>query len=563
MQRLYSWSAYGAVIAFFCLAFVSKAYSQSCTAVYLQSKKAIAVVAFPTSEKALFSQWGKQYGHIAEFKSIKKNLSEALSKVEDPLSIVSGLVRGADKKIRTLQELDKFVEALLDSQNAITKLSDWVKSEDHALFIYDFLTKTTLSYRQQLLDHLIAQNLYFTDSYPVRGPPAEQRHLVTYSFEKEGFSEKITDWYRSPKKTDAEWALLTESQRLDELQQLHLPVKKFLDPSAVAFTKDKPDYLSGFSLEAGDSQRSGWSWEISHKAYEISYYQTIKRIREVSRHFNETHSIHAHVVFEIPRKYKSIESFMMWFKRLNDYLYLRGIEEGLHGNYLTGIANLKTDLSLWERVSRQIHIFSTNDSIGLHSDNSLGQSSKFFSAGLRSGIYGAGISKDSKRIGIELRDTTRNLDKLEDYIKQVSESVSEFRWEVAADRIGQIQDRTPRLTTGHLPIWSALVEAVGVPMATRMFRAEKTMGTALLRYEEGQYFDYALGKFRSPTAEQAHRIIQAREHFIRELQLLKNELEALASKGEKTEDALVAGAIKMILTDWARRAQISELYSGI
>lgn len=193
----------------------------------------------------------------------------------------------------------------------------------------------------------------------------------------------------------------------------------------MAPTKNKPAGLGGFSLELSDATRKGWSWEIAHKKFEISRHRIMGQVRDLAKFFGETHSFHFHIVFELPKKYAHFSSFSRWFKTVNDYLYLRGLEEGLHGNYLTNVVNDSRDMGWIEKIKSTFsQAPSTKLLEKLSSVTRFG--SKFFSMGLRGGdMYGPASSPEAVKVGLELRKASAGrsdptIDNSRKYLKKSS-----------------------------------------------------------------------------------------------------------------------------------------------
>ncbi len=421
----------------------------------------------------------------------------------------------------------------------------WTRSEAHALILYDLLSQRGLARYSEALAKLVETNVYFSDGHLEHGPPA----LLTYSFEKEGRKAEITDLYKVPGIEDSEWFKKSSEGRLKAIAEKALIKKRFLSASTVAPTDLKPSFLGGFSLEMTSRLMPVRSWEIAHKRYEFSLHRLMDQVKTVAHLFGETHSFHVHTVFELPKKYAHFREFRTWFKSLNDYLYLRGLEEGLHGSQLTGLMNLKEDVG---RFSRSKQTFRANKPGDITR-----YSEKYYSAGLRGGFYGSASSPDFVKLGIELRDTTRDLAQLERVMVGLSDSLSRRSWE-------EDQESAPRfrLTTEPTATRKALLEAgVRLEYVDLFANAEPTVGLGLQRLELGQTFNYKTHSPESASSVLTERFVQARAAYVKNLLEIQDELDGFKAKGVRVDPEELSMAVCQSLTTWAKLARPSERFS--
>ncbi len=424
-----------------------------------------------------------------EFKNLSTILQNSVKESMNPYTLAYD-VRGKLSESNFKNEIQSLAEILagpLTQYSKLTKLNDWVKSEAHALFLYDILHQAGLSQFKTELNYLLSESVYFIEANPIRGPPGTQgaQSLVTYSFEKEGNSADITLFYRLPQYSEAEWLNKSDDARFKIIQQYPIPMKTFVSAEKMAPTEFKPSFVGGYSNEMNGFHLKGYGWEIAHKKYEISRDKIIRQIHEIAKIFKETHSIHMHIVFEIPKKYPKFENLTYWYKQLNDYLYLRGLEEGLHGNSLTGVANVAKDLSFRERIKNLFKSLYSSGRTLVESQFRVGKySSKYFSAGLRSGMYGKASSDDQMKIGIELRDTTRKIENLDLYSKTVAEAVAQRIWEKSD--VKEIKLKNFRLTDSIAAAEKELANIVSPEMARLFSKAEPTVHFGILKYHPGQ-----------------------------------------------------------------------------
>ena len=187
---------------------------------------------------------------------------------------------------------------------------------------------------------------------------------------------------------------------------------------------------------------------------------------------------------------------------------------------------------------------------------------KFYTAGLRGGsMYGPAAFSGNVKIGIELRDTTRDLNSLEMYLKKISGSISKSRWKEVSEKTIEPSNRV-RLTSGKVTSLKLLGDVIGKNMANYVYSLVDTAALPLTRFEDGEYFNYINGRFEQPTELQRLRIIQGRNQYSLTLKNLEIELKTLRARSEKFDEQDVAMAIKMSLAEWAKLARASELYQN-
>lgn len=220
----------------------------------------------------------------------------------------------------------------------LSQIDTWVKSDVHALYLYDRIQSSQNEALKPTLQWLNDYNPFFQNTFPILQITGT---FLTFGFEKEGFSPDIAYFYKNPNTSDNQWFSLSQENQVSELKKLTAAKKSFLSAKYIAPTALKPEFLDGYSEELATSHNNNrkWGWEIRHKKYEINFERFFNQITEITQSFKETHSLHSHLVFELPINYKFFEQFQGWSKWVNDYLVLKGMEEGLHPNALTSIAN--------------------------------------------------------------------------------------------------------------------------------------------------------------------------------------------------------------------------------
>lgn len=489
---------------------------------------------------------------------ITQLIDSSVQEAHDPYSLSHDVLKlhpdplGFKKEVETLLQI--FID-LPSREDRSRALNEWARTEEHALWLYDLLSRSGLNNFKEELNYLHANNVNFIESRK------SGNSIVTYAFEKEGSTSDITLLYRPPQFSEAEWLQKPENERIKLIQKLHVVKKTFLKAQTVMPTDLKPAAVGGYSVELSDAHRKGYGWEISHKKYEINRQRLMRTIRELAQIFKQTHSFQVHVVFELSKKYLKYESFIYWFKHLNDYLYLKGLEEGLHGNYLTGVANIPSDFSFIEAAKSALRSFHTTPNTIEMSQSGLGwTNAKFFSAGLRAGKYGPASSEDSMKIGIELRDTTRNLELLDQFTNKISQSLENRTWE-KVDLQGQ-QKQTLRLTTDKKQALQYLSKVVSPKYAKLFASIENTTHFALMPFESSKVLDYQTQSWKEIPPDVQQRIEKARKDYEKDLVDLEKELETLKAQGERTETDIIRTAIRMSLATWAKKARVADMYQN-
>lgn len=492
--------------------------------------------------------------HIQKF---AKLVDETLEGSYNPYSLAYDVRKTFKESNEFETSIHLLLAAMLNNTSAIARashLNDWITSEAHALLVYDLMNSAGLKNFHDELNYLLSNSMYFIESLK------SGASLVTYSFEKEGATDDISLLFRPTEFSEKNWMAKDHAERIALLKNAKIPSKTFIHANKIMPTDFKPEAIGGYSKEVSDHRKHDYGWEISHKRYEINQQRVMRQIREVALLFNQNHSLHVHVSFELPKNYAFYENFINWYKHVNDYLYLKGLEEGLHGNYLTGVANFVGDLSLNDRIR---HFFE-----GLYTPNTIQESqsklsrrnSKFFSAGLRAKIYGKASSDDNVRVGIELRDTTRNLNLLDEYISHVGQGVSTRVWEKSDPKT--IRRIGLRLTSNRKAAEKSLEGIVSPRFATLFAKTDSAVSFGLHPYETQPVYDYITQAWVKVSEITARRIQEARKLYIKDLKDLEAELTALEAKGEHTESEIIQTAIRMSLSSWAKSAKAAELFQG-
>lgn len=492
----------------------------------------------------------------ARFKTLQSEFTADIEAIERQTSFVNSLKQTqgltSDETFNELLNLYDISIKSGPSSEKFKKYRHWVKSEAHALYLYDHLARAGLDKNQDLIRYLTNYNEYFKRARPLRGPP---HSLVTYSFEKESRKSDITLWFKQNGYTDEAWFDLSDEDRLALIQKATNVKKEKVSTDRIESTALKPHYIGNYSEELGhNAADKTYGWEIANKAYEIDLDRTLDEIKEVSQSFKETHSFHAHVVFDMPKNYPHFNKFSVWSKQANDYLYLKGMEEGLHGNYLTSMAHFAEDAPKRNRAT-------INNSVPEKLRSVSATSHKFFSMGVRKDLYGKSPLAGHEKLGLELRDTTRNLDTLKEHMERFTDSVQSYRWESWPSELKRTEVDFLR------PRQDLMAESLALDSSMDLKKVllgkDVNFSIPLQRFEEGRYFDFKSGELKSPSPEVIERVQAAREYYLQEIRNIDANIKDIRAKGEKVEPIDIEMALKMTMTEWAKMARVSELMSGL
>ncbi|MCO5143239.1 MAG: hypothetical protein M9962_09135 [Oligoflexia bacterium] len=437
--------------------------------------------------------------------------------------------------LEEIWKLERIRRAKLSNREFVKKITEWTKSPIHARYLYDnlniFKPKESL-----VLDYLIHNNEYFKRVGRVRGPP---NTLVTLSFEKETRDKNITLLYKHPKYTDEDWLKISEAEREKILLDTIKGTKQAQAANIVAPTEFLPEAAGGVTREplpAGEKPL----FEFAHKSYDIDPDYMLSQMDEVSKAFKEN-DFHAHLVFELPEKYSQMNEFRAWLKQSNDYLYFSGLENGLHAHKFTQLKSVKGYPKNLEEISKE--------------------NFKFMTLGVRRGLYGSAKNSGYAKLGIELRDVTRNMDDWRKYIHEFHKSVSGKVWEKGPSNLDNFFQIDPDDVTAIKEMLVA--KGYKKEFVERVAKAEPTFMIPFMDFENARVFDYQTGLYRSADPEMAKRVSEAREVYLDEMKKVELEIDGILAKGESLADEDVSGAVRYDLSMWAKRAQVSSLFSGI
>jgi hypothetical protein len=228
----------------------------------------------------------------------------------------------------------------------------------------------------------------------------------------------------------------------------------------------------------------------------------------------------------------------LWIKTKGDELYFLGMEEGLHGNDLTGI-NLAGDETL--------------------------QTNKFQTLGVRTGMYGSGYDLSYTKVGLEYRDVSRNLSTVFAQIERNAAEIENAVWDdPRVPSVREARDQGVFLLNRiswdpkRMPPPSGLSDSIYL----RLLGAAPRLMIALHAFENEKFFSFQTKANSTPTPSQRERIVAARTHFLAELKKIHDEIQIGEAEGKTYESRDIALGIKQDLSVWAKEARISELYAA-
>lgn len=447
-----------------------------------------------------------QKGH---FENLAETIAQNIGQVDNPHSVVSSMQQSSGMtQGDALREVLDFYSIKLSSlrpQERYKKYSRWVTSNEHALFLVEAMRRGELSEHPDLLRYLIGHNDFFRDVRFINHN--DRPSIITYSFEKETRSELIDNW--------------------------------FFDSDTIS---QRPHYIGPLQEEVVYNGEN--LWEVTHRGFEINPSHLMDQVRSVSNTLNERHSFHVHLAFPMPLRSKESSRFNYWAIQLDDFMQFRGMEEGLHNSDYT---------NLYQRDRALEQVFSDEGTIYVD---------KMRNVGVRNAIYGKVDEVGSDMIGLELRDVTRNLDTLDSYVDNISSAISDRRWMNVdpsdyRERILSYERMTDQ-AVGEFVEFAPFFRDMN-PLILQEARIPfMSFETAL----DGTLFNYRTGELVSPTQEQVSRFRNARDFYKNEINSLESSIRSYHDNGIAVDDEEIQGALRMILTDWARRARVSELFEN-
>lgn len=495
---------------------------------------------------------------MANFSKLENSLNKDLAAINDPSSLINSFksLDGLENEEAVLRELLKLTDIRVragPTKERFKGVNKWIKSPEHALYLFDKLNGEDLNKNWDLIRYLTDQIEYFKRARPVRGSP---KTYISYAFEKEGKGPEISLYYKDAKYSDEDWLQLPEEERIELLRKATPKLKDDVSYDKIAPTAFRPNYLGKYTEETHSATNKSYVWELKSKQYEIDQARITEQMRETAKLAGDAKGFHSHVVFEMPNNYKHFDDFGLWTKQVNDYLYLRGMEEGLHGGVETNIMRFAA-----EKAPRRKSSYNENIPESLASLERW--SHKGFTMAVRGKIYGNSLAPNSKRVGLELRDISRDVDTFDQHMGKVSDAVADYRWEnVPHSSIDRKDIGFLRPTKQDFK--KLLTRLTDNPkVAEALSSAEAYGAIPLTPFEKLSYIDYKTGKLIKPDAAKRKAIIEARKNYIREIEKTVRNLEDMIKKGDSFEPEDLQMTIQMDLTEWAKKARVSELFTGL
>ncbi len=470
-------------------------------------------------------------GHHSTY--IKDFLAKTLSSLDNPYDIVSDIAKTSLERKYELRDLYQILFKSNSEAALYRHLSRWVKSDRHALLMYDFLYESESDLFHSFLGSWAGKHPFFRKT--ILG--------TTMSFEKEDPAETskgLSDWYKLSEVSDSEW------QKKDSKEKFRL----LYDAKAegVVATQNKPYFLSPLKQDIPNL-------EVTHKKYEIDPEVIFKQLSEVTRANGNTRSIHFHIVFSLPQNYPKVhyDAFINWLKYQNDHLVVAGLEEGLHLNQFIGFA---------KNPFRSHPSFDPDPKEFLET-LSPGENTKMINLGLRAAATYTSrtLHRGKVNIGLEVREGTKDLAKLKLTVDRLASDINHRTWE------GWTTKNAIDENVFEIYIRKGSVDFLSWfdnPAFLQVFNNHSPLKLPFLNFEEKRFYDYKSKRLIEITEEQKNRIIVARKNYRSAIQATYGEFLKVYGKPRfflTGEDAvIVEQALKWSLADWAKEAKISELF---
>ncbi len=420
---------------------------------------------------------------------------------------------------------------------------DWIRSDDQAFYAYDLLIRVVYGREKALINRVLDDSKFYSGVFRQLDDPAL---IITTSMEKETHSSVIASFFKYDNYTDEEWMRLPETTRFKRLRKREGSIKK---------TDACPEDLANLTWEML-AQNGGYMPEIKSASYNLTPAKTLAQIEKYAKLTGETHSFHLHDVFHVPLEDENYYSaFIGWYERLNTYLYFKGIEERLFsGPHVRGLD--------WEKIDPS-KMGSAQMFRDLFSDFS--PSFKFHSAGLRAGIYGESFLNGYKKIGLELRDVSRNLSTLQEIELKLAQAISSQVWfkknytEKGLFRLSREIDGV--FTPDQISRFANRI-GISADRAEKLMRTDPQILVPLIDYKNRVYLKQSASGSEL-SAAQIQRIESAQLKYEKNLKKLNADMDAVLAKGNLSEDDWENArlVIRWEIADWAQEARVSELFN--
>ena len=486
-----------------------------------------------------------------EFKSVSEEL---VSSLEDSHQIYSGVARLKNKENTAEKEVLELYRAwFIHPENRYQQLSSWIKSPSHVAVAYPLLKK--LPQGEEMIAKLMAEHSQFADLAITQ--QRGKSFLITYGFEKEGTAEQIALCYKPASWSDEEWFKLNDQAQFEKLRaKLDESYQKtFLPGNQVAPTALKPDYLGPISEEVSDSEHSKFGWEVKSAGVEVRVKQLFKNMKDLSQTVNNQRSFHVHQVFELPNQYEHFDEFDHWVKHLNDYVALKGLENGLHPNELVSIPSTKK-LGAFGGIKKFFDLAKHTRPNQLSDIDRY--SFKFWNVGLRTKMYGESSSPGLTKLGLEYRESAKTIEEFEPIVQRSERTILTHAWEAKPKNIPN---------TLELDIKKNLAkenfEKVVSPEYAEMFaKLYPESSIAYHPYPTSGFYNYETHQLEFLNPEQIKRLKEADLQYQTDMKDLEREIRELKGKKQNITDDEIRNVLKYNLSAWAKKAKASEFFKN-
>lgn len=431
------------------------------------------------------------------------------------------------------------------SKNLSERISAWIQSSHDAALVYDVLYQSRiLEFHPEILTELVSSNSFFKDAQLVQ--LNGHTSLISFSFEKESNSISIVNYFRTSEYSEAEWFKLSLESRYvimqDSLAKSGSQASETVAWSVVPNSRT-PDFISRPFLEDRGSSQERARWEVNHKLFTLSVDQLHQNITDVNKMADKkSDSVHLHIVFSLEKTYQFFNQFREWYKALSDYSVMLSMEEGLHSSHLTSLPALGDIVKNLSSLT--------------------GWTQKFFTIGLRSGdVYSDNPESPLRRIGLELRDITYNMDTLKAITKNISEQIQKRSWEKKATDENDPKNKVFRIEYNQEKDLALLSNYIHPEAALRLYGTDKNVILPLRQFEKETFFDYKTATYKKLTPEQSLQVKAARTRFISELKNLEKEYFHYKETEDSYDFGAFKAAIRWNLTEWAKQVRLSKVFS--
>ncbi len=500
----------------------------------------------------------KSTSRIQEMLVFLKNSPEFLPDLEDPKFFDLFMIRAIDSSAYTadfvnnlskadldvfdqeaFNELFSFYQIKFHSKNVNDikmKLSQWIKTQDHAIFAYDnldILVEKDLHNRIEVLNYLLKNVSYYKNARRAHAPG----FIQGFSFEKESPKATYLNYFKDPDVPTEEW-----------LQKSPEYLESVIGNYQMTFpTELKPKFIGRIKFELGNVS------EITHKLYEIDHKRVLKQLEEIIKDYQEAKAIHFHTSTVFKKSYEYQKQFFVWHKLINDYFYFHRLELG-------GIETSLVQMLDYNPVK------SFHDSAGY-------SGKKFFYLGYRPNMHSSAkqLPKDHILVDLELRDTNNSLKGYKEDVELVSQSLLARNWEkFNMDRVQEVFFIKPEKKENFLNTVESLQdlesENFDLEIFSKIEETDNLFYLPLIRFEEKKYFNFKTGQLQMASPKQKKRIQEARDYYIRELKNNFNDYLLKAQENDELKEYdqdTIKAALKDLVREWGAMAKISELYGNL